>query len=369
MDTRKLTLDIIKEYIRNNINSFTDEEVLIEIVPKKKDKPDISKFTKSVTDKDNITNTPKTLEQIISSIDKKTNLVIEFPVDSFSNLYSKNLMKDFSITNSISQSDIPLDQEDINIKNLSFYYSIFSAVEPEFIKMSSENKFQAYVNLISYLKKDIMIDGFKQHQYSKLKWIKNDIFKNLEKNIVDNKVIRYVSDALHLNIFYIDNNNICYVGGDFIVFKKMIFMLKYNDKYYLINKKEDKLFTFNSNDYIKSILTHPENLKLIFAEEFNPVSSDWTKLLNLCKKSNTESSQNKSAITYNDKLNGYDIEEETVKDDTPILEKQDEYINENMSLIELQKKAKELNIDTFYYVNGNRKFKNKKELCKDILSK
>jgi len=40
-----------------------------------------------------------------------------------------------------------------------------------------------------------------------------------------------------------------------------------------------------------------------------------------------------------------------------------------MSLIELQKKAKELNIDTFYYVNGSRKFKNKKELCKDILSK
>ena len=48
--------------------------------------------------------------------------------------------------------------------------------------------------------------------------------KNLEKNVVDNKIIRYVSDALHLNIFYIDGNNINYVGGDFIVFKKMIFI-------------------------------------------------------------------------------------------------------------------------------------------------
>jgi hypothetical protein len=152
-------------------------------------------------------------------------------------------------------------------------------------------------------------------------------------------------------------------------------MLKHNDKYYLLHTKEHKLFTFNQNDYIKSILTHPENFKLIFAEEFNPVSSDWAKLLNLCKKYNTEPLQNnsplqnKSLITYNDKLNGYDIDEETVKDDTPVLEKQDEYINDNMSLIELQKKAKELNIDTFYYVNGSRKFKNKKELCKDILSK
>ncbi len=369
MDTRKLTLDIIKEYIRNNINSFTDEEVLIEIVPKKKDKQDISKFTKSTTEKD----TPKTLDQLISSIDKKTNLTIDFPVECFSNLYSKNLMTDFLILNSISQSDIPLEQEDINIKNLSFYYSVFSAVEPDFLKMTSENKFKAYINLISYLKKDIMIDGFKQHQYSKLKWTKNDIVKNLEKNIIDNKIIRYVSDALHVNIFYIDGNNICYVGGDFIVFKKMIFILKYNDRYYLIHTKDNKLFTFSSNDYIKSILTHPENLKLIFAEEFNAVSSDWNKLLNLCKKTETLQNksilQNKSSVIYDDKLNGYDIDEDTVKDDTPVLDKQDEYINENMSLIELQKKAKELNIDTFYYVDGNRKFKNKKELCKDILSK
>ncbi len=141
-------------------------------------------------------------------------------------------------------------------------------------------------------------------------------------------------------------------------------MLKYNNRYYLLTTKEDKIFTFNSNDYIKSILTHPENLKLIFTDKFNAVSFDWTKLLNLCKKNNVEI-ETKLPIAYNDKLNGYDIDEETVKDDTP--NKQDEF-NENMSLIELQKKAKELNIDTFYYANGSRKFKNKKELCKDILS-
>ena len=374
MDTRKLTLDIIKEYIRNNISSFTDEEVLIEISPKKKEKSDIPNNTNNKSEQES----PKTLEQIISSIDKKTNLTTKFPIEHFSNLYSKNLLDNFLIINSISQSDISLDQVDININNLSFYYSIFCAVEPDFLKMSSENKFQAYINLVSYLKKDIMIDGFKQHKYSKLKWTKNDIMKNLEKNIIDNKVIRYISDALHLNIFYIDGDDTCYVGGDFIVFKKMIFMLKYNNRYYLLATKEDKLFTFNSNDYIKSILTHPDNLKLIFVEQFNAVSFDWTKLLNLCKKSNVET-ETKSSIVYNDKLNGYDIDEETVKDDTPTLvekqytptlvEKQDEYINENMSLIELQKKAKELNIDTFHYVNGNRKFKNKKELCKDILSK
>lgn len=368
MDTRKLTLDIIKEYIRNNISSFTDEEILIEVVvPKKKEKPENLNTNKTISPKE----TPKTLDQIISHIDKKSGIDANFPIEYFSNLYSKNLLTDFSILNSISKSDISLEQEDINITNLSFYYSIFCAVDTDFLKMSSENKFQTYINLISYLKKDIMIDGFKQHQYSKLKWTKNDIVKNLEKNIVDNKVIRYVSDALHLNIFYIDGDDTCYVGGDFIVFKKMIFMLKYNNRYYLLTTKEDKLFTFNSNNYIKSILTHPENLKLIFTDKFNAVSFDWTKLLNLCKKNNTEIEiKPKTSIAYNDKLNGYDIDEETVKDDTPtLIDKQDEYINENMSLIELQKKAKDLNIDTFYYVNGSRKFKNKKELCKDILSK
>ena len=60
MDTRKLTLGIIKEYIRNNISSFTDEEVLIEITPKKKDKPDNFKINKTLSEEE----PPKTLEQI-----------------------------------------------------------------------------------------------------------------------------------------------------------------------------------------------------------------------------------------------------------------------------------------------------------------
>ena len=36
MESRKLTLDIIKDYIKNNISSFTNEEIIIEIKPIKK---------------------------------------------------------------------------------------------------------------------------------------------------------------------------------------------------------------------------------------------------------------------------------------------------------------------------------------------
>jgi hypothetical protein len=35
METKRLTIDMIKDYIRNNIKSFTNEEVIIERIPKK----------------------------------------------------------------------------------------------------------------------------------------------------------------------------------------------------------------------------------------------------------------------------------------------------------------------------------------------
>jgi hypothetical protein len=207
------------------------------------------------------------------------------------------------------------------------------------------------LNLLNYLKKDIMIDGFKEHKYSQMKWKKDDICKNLEK--INDKVIRYISDALHVNIFYMDEKNIYYCGGNFIVFKKIILLLKYDNIYYLIGKDKNKTFTFNNNDFIKSILINPEKMTLIFEENFNPVSSNWNNFIK-----NNMSTDN---IEYTDKLNGYDIEDDDNKDI------KDDYINESMSLIELQKKAKELEIDIFYEIDGVRKIKNKKKLCKDIL--
>ena len=78
-------------------------------------------------------------------------------------------------------------------------------------------------------------------------------------------------------------------------------------------------------------------------------------------------------IEYNDDLNGYDLENTENTENKSIYSESDsdhnEEINENLSLIELQKIAKELQINIFDSTNQVRKIKNKKQLCTEILKK
>lgn len=353
METKRLTIDMIKDYIRNNIKSFNNEEVIIQYIPKKQN------IIKPIVDE------KKSLQTLLE------NDVDSLKIESsyFPNLFQNNLFENFLILNPLykfSHEDIT-----INKKTLSFYYSILSSLDNKFFSESQEYKYKSYISLLSYFKKDIMIDGFKEHKYSKLKWNKNQIYKNFEKNTLDDKVIRYVSDALHINIFYIKNNKIYYTGGEFIVFKKIVLLLNIDDSYYLLCDKQNKSYIFNNNEYIKSFLKENNNINLVFSESFDPVGTDWNKSIDIQKNQN----QNKEEIIYTDKLNGYDIENTAQSDSNSESESEsdeetiDEEINENLSLIELQKKAKEFKIEIFYNSDGIRKIKNKKQLCVEILKK
>ena len=56
---------------------------------------------------------------------------------------------------------------------------------------------------------------------------------------MSDKLIRYIGDAFHINIFYIDfddENKIKYTGdADFIVFKKIVIMIKTKNQYLLVS--------------------------------------------------------------------------------------------------------------------------------------
>jgi len=361
MSTRKLTLDIIKEYILANISSINnsdDEEIIIK---EEEIKPKSQPIRQQTTIKDSF--------EIICN---KTNKTEKFPQHQYKSFQLVNYLSDFLILNTISQSDIN-EECTININVLSFYYSILASLENTFMSQSFENKIKMFNSLISYLKKDIMIDGFKNHKYSTLKWKKNDIYNPLDKNILDNKLIRYVSDALHINLFVLDGDKINYYGGDYYVFKKIVVLVKYKEKYYLLCDNDNKNFIFKSNDFIKNILTKKDILNLIFCEKLNMLGGG----LNISTP-NIKSSY-KEELEYTDRLNGYDIEDDTkhdTKHDTKNDNKNNQEdinktnnININVSLIELQRKAKELNIDSFHVVNGIRKIKNKRELCDEINAK
>ena len=351
----KLTIDIIAEYIRQNLKNFVENDEII------------------IVQKSNKTEKTKKVEQehILKKKEKKYNNIDEFitlinntgkekfPVEFLKSMPKEfvNLFDNFLLVKPIS--DFSIDEKEYNY---SFYSAILTALNKNFNKESNKYKLESINNLMSYMKSDMAMDGFKNYNYSKLKWTKNQIIKDINSNTISEKIIRSVSDILHINIFIINLDNIEYYGGDFLVFKKIVILFKYNDDYYIISDYENNYFQFNSNELIKSILINNQFIKLKLCEKFNSIGYEKINIDNIDKIDKIEKN---IEIEYTDRLNGFESESESKSEEELI---ENDEINHNMSLIELQKKAKELNIDTFYFVNDVRKMKNKKELCTEIIS-
>jgi hypothetical protein len=363
MSQTKLTIDIIAEYIRNNLINFksTDEVVIVQ---------KITKSTKSIEFKEN---KGKVSKINYNSLDDFVNNIVikdKFPKNFFAKIPFVNFFENFLIFKPIF--NFIVEEKKINY---SLFSSILYSLNETYRKETEKYQLKSINNLISYIKSDIGMDGFKNNGYSKLKWTRNQILKDIDLNNITEKIIRCVSDILHINIFVINNDNIEYYGEDFIVFKKIIFLLKYNEYYYLLGDNNNYTFTFNSNELIKNILINPNVIKLKLCEKINYIGYEKVNL-------NPNTEMIKTEIEYTDRLNGYETESETASEtasetetgsETKIklncVKYGNEEINEKLSLIELQKKAKELNINTFYFVNEVRKMKNKKELCEEILNK
>ena len=266
-------------------------------------------------------------------------------------------------------SDFSIEEKELNY---SFYSALLSALNDNYFNETIKYKLESINNLMAYMKSDMAMDGFKNYQYSKLKWTKNQIIKDINSNSISDKIIRCVSDILHINIFLINSGNIEYYGGDFLVFKKIVILFKHNDYYYIISDEKNKYFHFNSNELIKSILINNNCIKLKLCENFNSIGYEKINKNHFKNDVKNDIKKEKNnEIEYTDRLNGFESESDSESESKSKSEKEfigNDEINHDMSLIELQKKAKELKIDTFYFVGEVRKMKNKKELCTEIIS-
>jgi hypothetical protein len=356
----KLTLEIISEYINKNLCNFSNnEEIII-----------IEKNVKS--NKDNV------YVEKINFIDK-INMCsigddIELDIKFFHNTSFIEYLSNFYVLKTYS------DENNI----YSFYTSILSIFDNTFINKTDEEKQKFIDYLIVHIKSDISQDGFRQHGYSTLKWTKKQLLDLIKNNKFTDNLFRVVCDILHINMFYIDyddNNKIKYVGSDFIVFKNIILLLKINNIFYPIYNKNSnsKFFDFKSNDFIKSILLNSECLSLIFCDKFTCVGRNFNikldKSFENLNNSNKDDEHKNKDTPEQLTINGFeedcetDTKTTTKNNNTSYKLNYNDEINENLSLIELQKKAKELNIEIFTYNNNVRKLKNKRDLCNDILNK
>ena len=370
----RLTLEIISDYIKKNLCNFNDEEEII-LINKESLVKNIEKKELTFIDKVNLL---------------KTGEFLQLDINFFHNIQFLEFITDLYLLKSHS------DENEI----YSFYTSILSIFDNNFLNKSIEEQNMFIEYIITHFKSEISQDAFRQHGYSSLKWTKKQILEIIKNNIISDNLLRVISDILHVNLFYIDNddnNKIKYVGGDFIVFKNIIILLKMKNIFYPIYDKENNkmIFDFKSNNFIKSILINPECLTLIFCEKFICVSRKFNlnsdKSFNNIKKQNNFDKENNNHIDnikYNDTdnsdenckkntdlltINGFEEEETETKfkmNDTDLNKSFKNYndeINESLSLIELQKIAKKKNIDIFNYINDSRKLKNKRELCNDII--
>jgi hypothetical protein len=276
--------------------------------------------------------------------------------------------------------------KNINEQNVSFYSSIFSCLKQTFISqfINSQTNF-----ILTFLKR--ICSEIKGRQYNKkYKLYKIEICNNISKNIIDDKVIKFISDFLHINIFILDiaNDVLLFYDECFIPYKKSIFLIKYDKvNFEPIFSEHTKFFTI-SDSLIKDIV-----LNKITVKNLNIVQEDlsfYSGVKEIVKENIKEETKNEVK-----KINAYDeIVSETETGELPIItmdesKTKDDYewindlnyepsndsdsdceeseitkVNPNTKISELRKIAKKLNIS----IEIKDKKKSKKQLLTEINS-
>ena len=264
--------------------------------------------------------------------------------------------------------------DDESNKNISFFSSILCCLKQSFNELSIPDQKKYLIKFFDEIKQNIFYEGFTKFKYAQLKWDKNSIHNDISLQLVTKYIIRYIADYFHINIFLLDlvNDVTYYTGGDFIPYKKNIFLLRYdNDHFEPLFTAKSKYMT-SGDEIIKHLIKNKEyvqtfnlnNKKDSIPLIFLPIEEDLANYIDLSKidygikKANED---NKEEIIEDDtKTNGFDdnpsddeqtknifSEKKSLKDDN--LEhsngKNIKYVlNKKMLLDELQKLAIKLNI-------------------------
>lgn len=257
--------------------------------------------------------------------------------------------------------------------NISFYSSLFACLKNSFHVQQKQYQTSFITNFITKMIKNCDKKTFIKYNYEAFNWSISDILNDFKTNVVSEKVIKFISDYLHINIFILDlNNDLLFFGSgyQFIPYKKSIFLLKFDEKSYEpFYTEQSKHFSY-SDKIISHIRKNPNCVSL-----FN-LNNDFSfaELISDAK------------ILYDDNINAYDEPEicdkeiETLsksekpkniilndiikKKSTSIWKEKTDYDQDKldkMKVVELKEICKKLNLDA--------KNKKKNELIELIKSK
>jgi len=339
--TSKVTLECLLNFIDKNLST---RQPASEIIVEKK-----VSLAKSI---------PKQSTKTFSDMLNSANTPIIFDFDPSCQYLSCLKTRQFFTINPnciLSDSD-----------NLSFFKSVLYCLID---KITNDDINQFKTNLIKEISN---YSGLKD--YKNFNWKKKDIVSTLTNNIVDEKIIRLVSDYLHVNIFMINNCSkggkyISYGGGEYVPFKKNIVLYKQNEMYYPIFTKTSKFFKVNDS-IIKCFIENSEKIKLLTLESdtFIPVEENLDKYIDITKidfndnevaKNMVNSFIEEECSSSENEISDIENNKENNKENKEMLG------NTNMSLKDLQEIARKYGIS----IKKQGKLKTKKELCVEINKK
>jgi hypothetical protein len=373
----RITLDTLIAFIKTNLSSLQPVSEIIMVEQEKK----VPVKTENKVKK--INTFYEELAENSNPINFCNNFTKNFPNFPESNLLITNLNSLF----------IPEESEGKKKKVDYSKYTFFKAILYNLIKKITETELETFIKT---LVKHVSYGGITEFNYTKLKWNKKMLKDNINDNIINEMTIRVICDYLHINIFVLndDSKKIEYGGGEFVPFKKNIFVYKYDNNYYPIFTKKDKFFQFNS-DLMKYILKNTDILTLLSHDQFSYKEEDLSKYIDISKilpeislpSNNLPIHEEISIINkFDDDYSDSDEEEESEEDQKEEDEEDEDESEEDqkeeeeeeeteedydqvifdkymkLSLMEIQKEAKKYNIQ----IKNGMKLKNKKELCMEI---
>jgi hypothetical protein len=358
----RITLDTLISFIKINLSSLQPigEIIMVDNNIEKKSVKLSDKIIKQKTFYDQLAETTNPVNFCSNFIKNFS----KFPLES--NLLVLNLNSLF----------VPEGSEEKKKKTDYSKYTFFKSVLYNLIKKLTVIELETFVKTLI---KHVSYGGITEFNYTKLKWNKKTLKDNINDNIINEMTIRVVCDYLHINIFIFneDSKKIEYGGGEFVPFKKNIFLYKFENNFYPIYTTDEKHFRFNS-DLMIYILKNTDILTLLSHNQFSYKEEDLSNYINISKilpeinlPSNILPLQEEISIInkfdddYSESEESEEEEELEDKDDNDKDDDYDQNIFEKymkLSLTEIQKEAKKYNIQT---KNGT-KLKNKKELCMEI---
>jgi hypothetical protein len=146
--------------------------------------------------------------------------------------------------------------------DISYFTSVFYCLRYSFSSLSVDEQRVFMNRFFEGFRKGISMGYFEEFGYNKLKWNKVEIVKQVCDLAMTKCVMRYFADYLCVNIFILDvtDDTFYYTGGDFIPYKKNIFLLKQEHYEPLITEK-GRIFNVG-DDVMKHIIENKEFVQL-----------------------------------------------------------------------------------------------------------